>query len=51
MRNEEVLHSVKEERNILQRMVRRNASWIGHVLRRDCLLKHIAGGKIQGRTK
>ena len=25
------------------------AKWIGHVLHRKCLLKHVTGGKIEGR--
>ena len=36
----EVLHSVKEERNILHTINRRKANGIGHILRRNCLLKH-----------
>jgi hypothetical protein len=38
--NEEVLQTVKE-RNILHTTKRRKANWIGHILRRNCLLKHI----------
>jgi hypothetical protein len=49
--NEEVLHRVKEERNILHTVKRRKATWIGHVLRRDCLLKHVIEGKIERRTE
>ena len=30
VRNEEVLHGVKEERNILHTRKRRKADWIGH---------------------
>ena len=41
VRNEVVLHRVKGERNILYTAKRRTASWIGHVLRRNCLLKHV----------
>jgi hypothetical protein len=37
----EVLHSIKEERNILHTVERRKANWIGHVLRRNYLLKHV----------
>jgi hypothetical protein len=37
----EVLQTVKEERNVLQRIKGRNACWIGHILRRNCLLKLI----------
>jgi len=36
----EVLHRVKEERNILYTVKRRKANWIGHILCRKCLLKH-----------
>jgi ribosomal 50S subunit-associated protein YjgA (DUF615 family) len=39
--NEEVLHRVKEERNIVHTIKRRKANWIGHILRRNCLLKHV----------
>jgi len=31
----EVLHTVKEERNILGRIKRKEANWIGHILRRN----------------
>jgi hypothetical protein len=50
VRNEEVLHTrrVKEERNILHTVKRRKTNWIGHILRRNCLLKHIIEGKIEG---
>jgi hypothetical protein len=44
-----LLHRVKEERNILNTIKRRNAKWIGHILRRNCLLKHVIGGKIKER--
>jgi hypothetical protein len=46
VRNEEVLHRVKEERNIIRTINRRKADWIGHILRRNCLLKHVIEGKI-----
>jgi hypothetical protein len=39
MRNEEALYSVKEERNIVHTIKRRKANCIGHILRRNCLLK------------
>ena len=41
LRNGEVLHRVKEQRNILHTIKRRKANWIGHILRRNCLLKHV----------
>jgi hypothetical protein len=48
VRNEGVLHTVKEERNILHTIQMRQANWIGHVLRRNCLLKHIIAVKLEG---
>jgi hypothetical protein len=41
----EVLHGVKEEKNILYTTKTRKANWVGHILRRNCLLKHIIVGK------
>jgi hypothetical protein len=35
----EVLHKVKEEGNILHTIKGRKANWIGHILRRNCLLR------------
>jgi hypothetical protein len=46
--NEEVLHRVKEEINIVQTIKRRKANWIGHILHRNCFLKHVIEGKIEG---
>jgi hypothetical protein len=51
VRNEEVLHRVKEERNILHTIHRRKANLIGHILRRNCLLKHVIEGKVEGRIE
>jgi hypothetical protein len=51
VRNEEVLHRVKEERNILHIIKRRKANWIGHILHRNCLLKHVIEGKSEGRIE
>ena len=47
VRNEEVLHRVMEKRYFLHTVERRKANWIGQVLRRKCLLKHITEGKIE----
>jgi hypothetical protein len=47
----EVLHRVKEERNILHTIKRRKTNWIGHILRRNCLLKHVTEGKLERRTE
>jgi hypothetical protein len=49
VRNEEVLHRVKEDRNILNTVNRRKTNWIGHILRRYCLLEHATEGKVEGR--
>jgi hypothetical protein len=45
-----VLHRVKEERNVLYTIKRRKANLIGHILRRDCLLRYIIRGKV-GRNR
>jgi len=49
VRNEEVLLRVKEQRNILHEIRKRKANWIGHILRRNCLLEHFIEGKIKGQ--
>ena len=46
VRNHEVLHRVKYERNILHTVKRRMANWIDYILRRNCLLKHVIEVKI-----
>ena len=37
VRNEEVLHRVKEERNIIHTVKRRKANWIGNILCRNVI--------------
>jgi hypothetical protein len=39
---------VKEQRNILHEVSKRKANWIGHILRRNCLLQQVIEGKING---
>jgi hypothetical protein len=51
VRNEEVLHIVKEERNIVHTIKRRKATCIGHILRRNRLLTHVIEGKLEGRME
>ena len=41
VRNEEVLLRVNEQRIILHEIRKQNANWIGHPLRRNCLLKKL----------
>ena len=47
VRNEEVFIRVNEQRNILHEIRKRKANWIGHILRRNCLLKQVIEGKIK----
>ena len=51
MRNEDVLLVVREHRNILHEIRKRKANWIGHILRRNCLLQQVIEGKIQGEIE
>ena len=51
VKNEEVLRRVKNEGNTLQTIKRRNAKWVGHMLRRNYLLRHVIEGKINGRIE
>ena len=51
VRNEEVLLRVKEHRNILHEISKRKANWMGHILRRNCLLQRVIEGKIKGRIE
>jgi hypothetical protein len=51
VRTEEVLHRVKEERNIVHTIKIRKANWIGYILRRNCLLKQVIEGKLEGRIE
>jgi hypothetical protein len=48
VRNEQVLLRVKEQRNILHEIRKGKANWIGHILRRNCLLQRVIEGKIKG---
>ena len=51
VRNEEVLLRVNEQRDILYEIRKRKANWIGHILRRNCLLKQVIEGKIKGEVE
>ena len=51
VRNEEVLLSVNKQRNILHEIRKWKANWIGHILRRNCLLKQVIEGKIKGEME
>jgi hypothetical protein len=45
VRSEEVLLRVKEQRNILHEISKWKANWIGHIVRRNCLLQRVIAGK------
>ena len=51
MRNEDVLLRVKEQTKILHEIRKRKANWIGHILRRNCLLQRVTEGKVHGGIK
>jgi hypothetical protein len=47
----EVFHNVNKEMFILNTLKTGKANWIGHILRRNCLLKHVTGRKIEGTIR
>jgi hypothetical protein len=49
VKNEEVLHTVKEEWSIRHTIKERQADWIGPNLHRNCLLKPLTEGEIKVR--
>ena len=46
-----MLLTVNEQRNILHEIRKRKANWIGHILRRKCLVEQIIEGKIKGQIE
>jgi len=51
LRDEEVLLRVKEQRNVLHGIRKRKVNWVGHILRRNCLLKQVTEGKKKGEIE
>jgi len=51
VRNEEIRNGVKNEKEILYAIKQRNANWAGHILRRNCPLKHTVEEKIEERRR
>jgi hypothetical protein len=49
-RSESIIKS-KEGRKILRTIKRRKYKWIGHILCRKCLLKHVIKGKSEERME
>jgi hypothetical protein len=43
-----VLLRVKEQRKILHEIRKRKTDWVGHILRRNCLLQQVIEGKVKG---
>jgi hypothetical protein len=46
----EVLQRVREERSILHAINKRKANWIGHSVRKNCLLQLVIEGNTEGRS-
>jgi hypothetical protein len=46
-----VLRRINEERNVLYTIKRGKEKWIGHIFRRNCLLKHFIEGMIEGKRE
>jgi hypothetical protein len=51
VRNEEVLHRVKKQRNIPPEIRKWKANLVGHILRGNCLLQQVNKEKIKGWIK
>ena len=47
--NEEVLKRVGEKRQVIREIKKRKANWLGHVMRRDCLLRDAIEGTVEGK--
>ena len=46
-----MLLRVNEQTNILHEIRKRKVNWIGHILRRNCLLQQVIEGKIKGQIE
>jgi len=51
LKYEDVLLRVNEQWNNLHEISKRKVNWIGHILRRNCLLQRVIEGKIKGRIE
>jgi hypothetical protein len=51
LKKEAVLRRVTEEGHILRTIKQRKANRIGHILHRNCLLKHVIEESTEGRTE
>ena len=50
-RSKDIFMFYNEQRNILHEIRKRKDNWIGHILRRNCLLKDVIEGKIKGEME
>ena len=46
-----MLLRVKEQRNILNEISKRKSNWVGHILRRNCIVQGFIEGKIKVRIE
>ena len=44
--NQQVLDPIGERRTLINNILRRKANWIGHILRRNCLLHDAIEGQM-----
>ena len=44
--NEEILKRIEEKRTLLNNILRRKPNWVGHILRRNCLLHDAIEGQM-----
>ena len=44
--NEEILERTGEKRTLINNIICRKANWIGHILRRNCLLRDVIKGQM-----
>ena len=47
VKNKAALQRVKDGSNVPHTVQWRKANWVGHILRKNCLLDHVTEGKIE----
>ena len=50
-KNEQILHTDDEQRNILHTIKQSKFNWIGQILRRNCLIQHTIQGTTEGARR
>ena len=51
IRNDEMLARVKEEKCLIRTIRQRQTNWVGHVLRREGLLREVIEGRVKGTKR